>query len=60
MIDAPVNSIITICDLSGRLVKKISNNERSWTPGEDTKSGMYLFRVENEGKVEVKKALYIR
>ncbi len=61
------NTDVTIFDLSGRKIQTLhsGNMEKgihtlTFTPDAQTTSGMYLYRIENSGKTEVGRILYMK
>lgn len=55
---APENSEISVYDIRGRLVEKLSSH--SWNPGNDTGSGIYIITVNNKEKVFTKGVVYLK
>jgi len=55
---APENSEISIYDIRGRLVEKLTST--SWNPGESNGSGIYIITVKSKEKVFTKGVVYLK
>ncbi|MFP4459629.1 MAG: C10 family peptidase [Candidatus Zixiibacteriota bacterium] len=59
-IDAPEIAKIVIYDVNGKFITKLPEGSNTWQPARNTKSGVYLIRINIDKTTKDIKALYIK